>query len=109
MEIRGSGERRSIVLSPSSRKALSDTLRISRISANPAAEEEETVLQGVLRALDLDHDWLDVSVDGTTRRVFGVGETVDDLIGALVNREVRVRVRPGRRGTLLYVDIEPEE
>jgi hypothetical protein len=109
MEIRGPGDRTPIVLSSGSRKLISDALRNSRGAAE-MLPEEETTLQGVLRALDLDNDWLEVSVDGTThRRVIGVSETVDDLIGPMVNRDVRVRVRPGKRGTLMFIDIEQEE
>jgi hypothetical protein len=67
------------------------------------------LLKGVLRALDLDDDWLEVAVDGKTERVKGVGEAVDDLIGPMVNREVNVRVQPGPRKSLLFVDIEVDE
>ncbi len=48
-------------------------------------------------------------VNGETKRVRGVGETVDDLIGPMVNHEVRVRVTPGPRYTLVFIDIEQEE
>jgi hypothetical protein len=60
-----------------------------------------------LRALDLDNDWLEVSVDGTHKRVTGVGETIEDVIGPMVNREVNVRVRSGRRVALTFIDIKP--
>jgi hypothetical protein len=42
-------------------------------------------------------------------RSIGVGDVVDDLIGPMVNREVKVRARQNRRGTLSFIDIELEE
>jgi hypothetical protein len=109
IEIHGSGDSKPITLSSGSRKLISDTLRGSIDAPAPEVSDQETVLVGVLRALDLDHDWLEVSADGRHQRVVGVGDVVDDLIGPMVNREVRVRVRPGRRGALAFVDIEQEE
>jgi hypothetical protein len=41
-------------------------------------------------------------------RVVNVAETVDDVIGPMVNRDVIVRVRRGKRG-LTFIDIEPDE
>jgi hypothetical protein len=66
-------------------------------------------IRGVLRALNLDEDWLEVSVDGKSQSVKGVGEAVDDLIGPMVNREVNVRVQRGPRNSLLFIDIEVDE
>lgn len=110
LDIRGIGDRSPVVLSPSTRKLISDTLKGP--STPPGAQIDRPnsmVLKGILRAVDLDDDWLDVSVNGETKRVKGVGETIDDLIGPMVNHEVSVRVSPGPRNTLLFVDIEQEE
>jgi hypothetical protein len=109
IEIRGPEDRRPIVLIPGSRKLISDTLRgPNERPMLPASDQgTETVLVGVLRALDLDHDWIDVSVDGKLQRVMGVGDVVDDLIGPMVNREVRVRARIGKQG-LGFIDIEQD-
>ncbi len=109
MEIRGAADRKPIVLSSGTRKQISDTLRVPAAEISTEAPQDETTLNGTLRALDLDQDWLEVTVDGTHRRVKGVGEAIDDIIGPMVNREVRVRVRRGKRAELLFVDIEREE
>jgi len=108
IEIKVIGDRQSVVLRPSSRKLISDTLRrpVSD-SARDSAKTEE-LLHGVLRALDLDNDWLEVSIDGKAVKVKGVGETVDDVIGPMVNHNVVVRVAR-KRGGLSFVDIEQEE
>jgi len=46
----------------------------------------------VLRAVHLDRDWLEVTVDKDHIRVEDVGEAIDDLIGPMVNRPVIVHV-----------------
>lgn len=110
MDIRGIGDRTPIVLSPSSRKIISDTLKgpSTPISAQ-IDRPDSTVIRGVLRALDLDKDWLEVTVEGKPKRVNGVNEAVDDLIGPMVNHEVSVRVRPGPNNSFRFVDIEQDE
>jgi hypothetical protein len=108
IEIRGSGDQQPIVLSSGSRKLISETLRSSNEKPALPSPDQERVLVGVLLALDLDHDWIDVSIDGKLHRVAGVGEVVDDLIGPMVNRDVRVRTRMGKQG-LTFVDIEQED
>lgn len=107
MEIRGAGDRGPVVLSPVSRKTISETLRPPSSPTQP--REAESILKGNLRAVDLDKDWLEISVDGVTRHVTGLSEAVDDLIGPMVNHDVSVRVKPGKGRQLLFVDIEQEE
>jgi hypothetical protein len=109
IEIRGAGDDNPVILSADSRRSISDCLRSSaHLTMGPAAEGE-TTLCGVLRAVDLDKDRLEVVVDGDPNQVTGVGEVVDDLIGPMVNHGVRVRVRRGKRNVLTFIDIEQEE
>lgn len=107
MEIRGVGDRVPIVLSPSSRKEISETLRVNK--AELPGEPAEILISGILVGLQLERDWLEVTVDGKTRRISGVGETVDDLIGPMVNQSVVVRAYEGAKGALKFIDIEQEE
>lgn len=110
MDIRGAGDQAAVVLSPGSRRLISETLKGPSTPTGAQIDRPNSMLlKGVLRALDLDDDWLEVAVDGKTERVKGVGEAVDDLIGPMVNREVNVRVQPGPRKSLLFVDIEVDE
>lgn len=109
LEIQGAGDRRPVVLSPETRRMISGTLRGPERAAMPALEAEEITISGVLRALDLDNDWLEVTSGGVHHRIEKVGETVDDLIGPMVNHDVIVRARRGRRGALTFIDIEPDE
>jgi hypothetical protein len=109
IEIRGAGDRKPVVLSTGSRKLIAKTLRGPAHTSAAEAADEETILRGVLRALHLDEDWLEVIVDGDHKRVTGVGEVVDDLIGPTVNHEVSVRIRPSKRKALTFIDIEQDE
>jgi hypothetical protein len=108
LEIRAAGDRRPVVLSPETRRMISATLRGADRAAPGAPEEPDVTISGVLRALDLDKDWLEVTSGGEHHRVVNVAETVDDVIGPMVNRDVIVRVRRGKRG-LTFIDIEPDE
>jgi hypothetical protein len=107
MEIRGAGDRGAVVLSPNSRKLISETLKGSTILTDDETDRPNSILiKGVLRALDLDKDCPEVTVGGESKHIRGVGETVDDLIGPMVNREVNVRARPGPRDTLIFMQEE---
>jgi hypothetical protein len=116
IEIRGAGDHKSIILSASSRKLISERLLSSVHYSTPLQPsplrqieaEEEAILRGVLRAVDLDKGLLEVVVDGDRKQVTGVGELVDDLIGPMVNHEVRVRVRRGKSNVLTFIEIEQE-
>jgi hypothetical protein len=68
--------------------------------------ETEAELTGVLRAVHLDEDWLEITVDGEHIRVFDVGETADDVVGPLVNRGVIVQTVTRGGGRILFRDIE---
>lgn len=109
LEIQGAGDRRPLVLSPETRQAISATLRGPKRAAAPAPVDEEVSISGVLRALNLDEDWLEVTSGGEHHRLVSVGETVDDVIGPMVNHGVIVRARRGKRGALTFIDIEPDE
>lgn len=110
MEVRGAGDRDMVVLSPNSRKLISDTLKGSSKPVGGSEGIQQTIMfKGVLRALDLERDWLELSVDGEIKHIKGVGEEIDDLIGPMVNREVVVKVVPGPRDSLVFVDIEEDE
>lgn len=107
MVVRGAGEHGSVILTPASRKIISETLRPANIRSE--TPEEESVIRGNLRAVDLDRDWLELSVNGVTQHISGLSDTVDDLIGPMVNHDVCVRVKNGRSRKLLFVDIELDD
>ncbi len=68
---------------------------------------EPKTLHGVLRAVHLDKDWLEITAEeGASHRVYSVGEEVDDVLGPLVNKPVIVYVKP-MGGKSRFLDIEP--
>jgi hypothetical protein len=98
-------DRNPIMLDASSRKVMADVIRKDFTKPRASGETEDT-LNGTLRAVHLDQDWLEISVDGDHKKVYGVGETVDDEIGPLMNRPVAVRVLVQPSGRMTFVDIE---
>ena len=63
----------------------------------------------MLRAVDLEKDYLDVVADGQAVHVVGLGEAMDDLIGPMVNKMVKVQVIRKSPGGVRLRDIELEE
>ena len=72
----------------------------------PSAIEK---LSGTLRAVHLDKDWLELLSGGDTVHIEGVQETVDDVIGPMVNRRVVVQFVRLPTHKLKFVDIELDE
>lgn len=98
-----------VYLRPEQRKHASDAIRkLSPLPREPESEQETIV--GTLRALDLDHTWLEIrSESGEPCRVRTGPNELDDVIGPMVNRKVSARVQhvSARRGTeRRVVDIE---
>lgn len=108
MEVRAAGDASPVVLVPESRKLIGLTLKAD---APPAGEAMvPTTVRGVLRAVHLDHDWLEVTEeDGENVRIWNVGEALDDVIGPMVNHPVDVQALKDNKGKLHFRDIEREE
>jgi hypothetical protein len=97
-----------IALTPEARTTINQTLKKSRpadLSDSPSTDEE---FIGTLRAVDLDKDFLVVTVADKSFQVFGLGDAMDDLIGPMVNKRVKVQATHKAAG-LRFRDIEPEE
>jgi hypothetical protein len=109
MEIRASQDQTPIVLTPDSRKMISQTIRAEGPQEAIPPTSTERVLRGILRAVHLDKDWLELTVDTQPVRVSGVGETVDDVIGPMVNHQVTVHAIADQKGVYRFKDIELEE
>jgi hypothetical protein len=108
MEVRAAGETTGITMFPGVRQAINAAFRRESRPAETDVEREQSI-RGVLRAIHLDHDWLDLAVEDTAVHVIGVGEVVDDVIGPMVNRPVIVRATIDAKGRYHFRDIEPEE
>jgi hypothetical protein len=108
MEVMAAGDPTPVVLVPESRKAIAQTLRAE---APPSGDDmEPAVVKGVLRAVHLDQDWIEITMDGGKGiRVANVGEALDDVIGPMVNHSVVVQALRDKKDKLHFRDIERED
>lgn len=107
LEVRAADDSQSVRLDQEVRKRLGERIRgLGKPNVDAVAHRQVHI--GVLRAIHLDKDWLEVAVEEGHIKVVGVGEEVDDVIGPLVNKRVIVRVSSDGR-TNRFVDIEAEE
>jgi len=105
-------EARPIIFSPTSRQAINKTLKENKKPPKEVAEFKEEQLNGVLRALHLDKDWIEISFPGTDReniKINQTGDIIDDLVGPMVNHRVIVDVFVQPDGKYLFRDIQSEE
>jgi hypothetical protein len=109
LEVRASDQPRPITFVPTTRRAIGDAVRKTTRQGADAAGVTEEPLRGILRAVHLDEDWLEVTVEGQLVKIVEVSEAVDDVIGPMVNRPVIVRVTRDARSRRLFRDIELEE
>jgi hypothetical protein len=108
VEVRSADDSQGISLGPENRKAINRVLRPKK--PQPEMEGQPTEeLRGVLRALNLEKDWLEVLMGTGIVHVDGLSEAVDDVIGPMVNRPVIVQAKRKARGGWLFLDIEPED
>lgn len=108
LEIRSGDSNRKITLDQWTRDALNDAIqRIAQSGRESSGRDEQ--LKGILRGVDLERDWLEVVADSKPVRVHGVGATIDDLIGPMVNHHVIVTAAQGHDGVFHFRDIEPAE
>ena len=107
LDIRAASAAHPVVLIPSTRDAIGGVLRES---LPPSPDMQETEIRGVLRALHLDKDWIEVVTHGDegSLRIDQAGDDVDDRIGPMVNHTVVVRVARAGQKTI-FLDIEADE
>ena len=109
LEIRASGEINPILLSPESRKSISKTLLSESPVDTNNDQSSNVTLSGILRAVHLDADWMELSINEDRVRIEKVTETVDDVIGPMVNHQVTVQTNRDSKGKYYFCDIELEE
>jgi hypothetical protein len=108
VEVRSVDEPRAegVVLGVEARQTITNALRAER-AATPTAETVK--LYGTLRGLELDNDWLNVTVLGKRTLVRGLPDAVDDLIGPFVNKQVVVYATVLPKGGFRFLDVEPTD
>jgi len=94
IEIKSSSdiEPRPVVLLPETRSVIKGVLKKSEPETPELPEYKVTSLRGVLRNLHLDNDWIEISVDGETQKIYDAREEIDDVVGPMVNRRVIAEV-----------------
>lgn len=101
-----------IVLRPISREAITETLKLEKVSKGEVEVQEIIQLRGILRALHLDRDWIVIDIPeegGRNVRVRDTGDVIDDVIGPMVNQTVVVDVIIKPDGNYSFRDIQLEE
>lgn len=109
LELRSTQGRAPVVLTQDSRKSMTSAIRGGATDRPKDTQSTEVTLRGVLRAVHLEKDWLEVYVDDAPVHILGVGETVDDVIGPMVNHLVVVYVLRDGKGSYSFRDIELED
>ena len=95
-----------IALTPDTRSALTETIRECRQLERKNHALEACEVRGVLRAVHLDRDWIEIADDERSCRIVDVGDVVDDVIGPMINRQVIVSADKDNQGKLHFRDIE---
>jgi len=105
-------ERSPVVLTQDSREVINSSLRSRKeVKQEPAAIDEHQIC-GVLRALHLDADWLEVARSKPPFdhvKIYKTGDVIDDIVGPLVNHAVLVDVATEDDGRLIFRDIQLDE
>lgn len=98
------------IFSPESRKGLNSRLKARTSPEATFAEDKTEQIEGVLRGLQLNNDWIEITLnDGETVRIFETGDAVDDIIGPMVNHRVLVDVKFKADGKRIYRDIQSRD
>ena len=107
LEIHSADGSRAVRLDPEVRRKVGNVIRSRNKGAEQSTETRES-LRGILRAVHLDDDLLEVVAGDESYRVRKVEEQMDDVIGAMINKPVIVHViREGEKRE--FVDIEPDD
>ena len=92
-------------LSRESRKEINRAIRVNIKEAASDGSESVPII-GTLRGLDLEHDWIKIVHQGKLVTIRQAGEAIDDIIGSMVNNEVRVEAVKSQSGVYHFRDIE---
>lgn len=108
LEVRSATEARPISLLPATRATVAEVIRSSRGNV-PSLPGAPIDVKGILRAVHLEKDWIVVADGDTQIHIDGLADTVDDVIGPMVNHLVVVHALRSPGGRLKFRDIELDE
>ena len=106
LDVRSANFADPVILLPATRDKINNAIKEYNSPLPPGKEVE---IRGILRALHLDEDWIEVIVDSDKQKINRVNEEVDDRIGPLVNQPVLVRAVQTAGGGMHFIDIEADE
>ncbi|UBF29284.1 hypothetical protein K9N68_16485 [Kovacikia minuta CCNUW1] len=94
IEIKSSSddEPRPVILLPETRSVIKEALNKAEPEPPELPEYKVTSLRGILRNLHLDDDWLEISINGKSQKIYDAREEIDDRVGPMVNRLVVAEV-----------------
>jgi tetratricopeptide (TPR) repeat protein len=100
-----------ITFIPESRKALNKTLHATKKKSEKDIKLTEKQLSGILRALHLDKDWIEINIskEFDAIRIYQTGDVIDDIVGPMVNQKVLVDVLVTPEGKYIFQDIQSDE
>jgi hypothetical protein len=109
LQIRAADEPRPIALVEGIRRSINEAIKRQFPRPTLPPENQPVTLEGILRALDLDGDWLELVIDTGHVRIEQIGDTVDDVVGPMVNHRVTVDALRTPAGRLIFQDIQPTQ
>lgn len=109
ISIKAASDIRAVTISTGARKMINESIRRQFKRPPPASDLTEETLTGILRAVHLDQDWLEIVIGREHIRISEVGETVDDVVGPMVNRQVAAQTLRKPNGQRILVDIQAAE
>lgn len=114
LQVRSATELESLPIEfvPESRKSINATLRKSKKKTEAEQKFKEVQLSGILRALHLDRDWIEIILpeeDNKPVRILQTGDIIDDIVGPMVNHRVIVDVLVKPDGKYIFRDIQSED
>ncbi len=95
-----------ISLTSDARNVINQTLRASQPMNADGAQDVVEDHTGILRAVDLDKDFLDVATESQSLHVVGLEDAMDDVVGPMMNKKVKVSVVRTAKGQVRLRDIE---
>jgi hypothetical protein len=110
IELRAAADEAPIALTPEARKVINQAIKQNRpADASDSTKVVEEII-GTLRAVDLEKDFLDVVVPPSqSLHIVGLSDAMDDVIGPMVNKTVKVQIVREARGSICFRDIELDE
>ncbi|HKV97579.1 MAG TPA: hypothetical protein VJR90_08840 [Gammaproteobacteria bacterium] len=105
IELKIPGDPHRVSLGADSRGNINQQLH-QMVEPQVSSSEELTELHGILRAVHLDKDWIEIHVESGFIHVDNLRDAVDDVIGPMVNRSVVIQAVHTASNKYKFVDIE---